>query len=241
MKAYLRQLVAGATRGEARLRPFVGSVFSGESRAESAEVRSVERNAEWNPASTRSTVRAPAEPAATHPRSLPVEAAWNPTASRSAILRPFALPREAAKDDSSRPRGQETSVEILRPHSKAVTEKIVTEDGTNSPEREVNSPPFVPPPVAERVEQRAAQAGSRLVPVREGMPTTAGAVVRHKSEERATFTRAPQRAAGDDIQIHIGRIEVTAVSPPVQRPANAPASRSTSLKDYLKSRGGRAR
>jgi hypothetical protein len=46
---------------------------------------------------------------------------------------------------------------------------------------------------------------------------------------------------GDDIQIHIGRIEVTAVRPaPAPQPAARSRRRAPSLDDYLKRRDGRA-
>jgi hypothetical protein len=44
----------------------------------------------------------------------------------------------------------------------------------------------------------------------------------------------------DEIQIHIGRIEVTAVSAPAPRPPRPP-DKSVSLDDYLRRRGGRAK
>jgi hypothetical protein len=48
-------------------------------------------------------------------------------------------------------------------------------------------------------------------------------------------------AQSDDIQIHIGRIEVTAVAQPTPRPAAAPARKAMSLAEYLgrRSRGAR--
>jgi hypothetical protein len=45
----------------------------------------------------------------------------------------------------------------------------------------------------------------------------------------------------EDIQIHIGRIEVIAVPPPAARPAAAPARRGQSLDEYLSRSNGRSR
>jgi hypothetical protein len=55
----------------------------------------------------------------------------------------------------------------------------------------------------------------------------------------------PRRAAAsksepDEIQIHIGRIEVTAVPQTAPRPAAVPASKSINLDEYLKRGRGRA-
>jgi hypothetical protein len=44
----------------------------------------------------------------------------------------------------------------------------------------------------------------------------------------------------DEIQIHIGRIEVTAVPQTAPRPAVLPASKSINLDEYLKRERGRA-
>jgi hypothetical protein len=49
------------------------------------------------------------------------------------------------------------------------------------------------------------------------------------SDRTARSEREP-----DEIQIHIGRIEVTAVPPPVSRPQTKPARKSLSLDEYLK-------
>jgi hypothetical protein len=56
-------------------------------------------------------------------------------------------------------------------------------------------------------------------------------------------TQSPQRveSAMQDIEIHIGRIEVIAVPPPAPRVAAASPRRTMSLDDYLKQRNGRAR
>jgi hypothetical protein len=51
----------------------------------------------------------------------------------------------------------------------------------------------------------------------------------------------PARHVPDEIQIHIGRIEVTAVPPAVAPPPPKPAPKSVSLEEYLKRRDRRAR
>jgi hypothetical protein len=61
-----------------------------------------------------------------------------------------------------------------------------------------------------------------------------------RKEERARVSNSsgsPQREA-DEIQIHIGRIEVTAVPPPTPAPVRAPARKSISLDEYLKRKHG---
>jgi hypothetical protein len=59
---------------------------------------------------------------------------------------------------------------------------------------------------------------------------------------RAEFSAPSRRSAqSDDIQIHIGRIEVTAVAQPTPRPAATPARKAMRLDEYLgrRSRGAR--
>jgi hypothetical protein len=54
--------------------------------------------------------------------------------------------------------------------------------------------------------------------------------------DRAKVARAPRQPERepDEIEIHIGRIEVTAVAQAAPRPAAAPARKSISLDEYLK-------
>jgi len=63
---------------------------------------------------------------------------------------------------------------------------------------------------------------------------------RAKGAER-TQSRQRVESAMQDIEIHIGRIEVIAVPPPAPRVAAASPRRTMSLDDYLKQRNGRAR
>jgi hypothetical protein len=95
--------------------------------------------------------------------------------------------------------------------------------------------PGAPPPPASRQGALAPMAAS---------PNTAAAMLRADAAERnASAARRAQPAAraADDIQIHIGRIEVTAALPAPPRPAVAPAAarKSPSLDEFLKRRKGR--
>jgi hypothetical protein len=61
-----------------------------------------------------------------------------------------------------------------------------------------------------------------------------------RSDERYARHQGPQVPEAKDVEIHIGRIEVTAAAAPQARPAAAAARRpSPSLDEYLKRRGGR--
>jgi hypothetical protein len=53
------------------------------------------------------------------------------------------------------------------------------------------------------------------------------------------YERTGPQHEPDEIEIHIGRIEVTAVPPPAARAASRPQSKPVSLAEYLKSRHGR--
>lgn len=70
-----------------------------------------------------------------------------------------------------------------------------------------------------------------------GMQKTAALAVGRRLEQQAIA----RVARGDEeIQIHIGRIEVTAMPPAAPRPVPAPVRKSQTLDEYLRQRNGRA-
>jgi hypothetical protein len=91
------------------------------------------------------------------------------------------------------------------------------------------------PFVAENLRRRDHQETFRVAP----SPFSADA----GKNEKGNLSRrpGPPEREPDDIQIHIGRIEVTAVPPAPARPAAKPARQSLNLDDYLKRGDGRAR
>jgi hypothetical protein len=88
-------------------------------------------------------------------------------------------------------------------------------------------------PVAQRTDEAMPTPVTRGV-----LDTDAPGAVRRPSSRDPRLTRAERQP--DEIQIHIGRIEVTAVPPPAPR-APRPPDRSLSLDAYLRRRDGRAK
>ncbi|MGA2350003.1 MAG: hypothetical protein ABSF70_06175 [Terracidiphilus sp.] len=64
---------------------------------------------------------------------------------------------------------------------------------------------------------------------------------RVSANEAGSQRNAQSKSGAEDIQIHIGRIEVIAVPPPAERPAAATVRRGQSLDEYLSRSNGRSR
>jgi hypothetical protein len=119
-------------------------------------------------------------------------------------------------------------------------------------------------PLVKQTRREADEEADNVSPHRDGEPVTNGApssVVRENGAKGEAFAgsglrntaelaagrRLAQQHAiaraeqgGDDIQIHIGRIEVTAMPPAAPRPVPAPVRKSQTLDEYLRQRNGRA-
>jgi len=76
-------------------------------------------------------------------------------------------------------------------------------------------------------------------PRKEPEPRTIAAQVNTRRQQ-APASPPPRPAQPEEIQIHIGRIEVLAVPQAVSRPAAAPARKGLSLDEYLSRRNGRS-
>jgi hypothetical protein len=255
MKGYLERLAASASRPQSRLRPVVGSIFAEGLREEKEEVALPvisERAAEGKKAQT--TPQAERSRPTQEPRAINAEdysRKPRPIDEKPAAFSPL-LPLKIAEVDPAALHIGEASTEIsVQPHLQSQAGARIEQHEhrlvTPMQERRDISEPLMLPPRAfeERNDERSAEADGQPVEVRTwaveqlAKPITRSA--RADSREMTSALRAPERSETEEIQIHIGRIEVIAVPPPSARSAATPTSRFTSLDDYLKRRDGRAR
>jgi hypothetical protein len=82
-------------------------------------------------------------------------------------------------------------------------------------------------------------AAGFLPPVHGDKGTTNGAPMLRRLAQPTSQKRDVGNPQGDEIQIHIGRIEVIAMPPAAPRPAAGPARKTQTLDEYLRQRNGR--
>jgi hypothetical protein len=254
MSGYLQRLAQGAARPSANIRPLVDSLFSGLKPREAAGSFPLEENVTESvgaaPLShagpmTPSEFSGPADPAGrrAEPRLLPE-------------VEPENDPRERPLGEAGRSQaraqpeeGPPTASRGLGPAPSVSPRFLVAspEAGEGSGHRSAGDAdggfesPRLETSVAREGGLRPGHPVSPLVPLIRGQPV-ASATTRGKPA-----AQGPRKVSGaesrepDEINIHIGRIEVTAVQP--QAPgAAAPRARrpGTSLDEYLRQRDRRS-
>jgi hypothetical protein len=257
MSGYLHRMAARALRPQPSVHPFVESIFSVPRREDPVEplVQRVipQPTAEQSsdaPQTSASPVGPPvAQRTTTSPREdrppfqpllpqqvisaglPPMRAAVNPKPSQAA--RPTA---EATRKDHP-----ETSPEVAFRFEHIVSERRSASEARVVPEG-IGAQEMRAAPEAAIVSQAHIvpddPARTALAPVvkRRLSPRSAGL---WPKQELAPASRTPQPPA-DDIQIHIGRIEVVALPQPAPRPAPAPTRKGMNLDEYLSRRNGRS-
>ena len=247
MSGYLQRMAVSVARPRPRLHPLLGSIFSGE-RQEVAAPALMQNDAlastdDQNLVSTTRTVSdppddptrrrdlAPDDRVVPHRRTEqhrsqreifhPLLPSKIPELDVSAML-PETVPGDVASAQSAdiglqRDRRDPSIVGAAR------IAHVAAEDWPTVDRRNATAPPPVSG-LRERAGMLGAVAGDA------GKPA------------RAEFSAPSRRSAqSDDIQIHIGRIEVTAVAQPTPRSAAAAARKAMSFDEYLgrRSRGAR--
>ncbi len=216
MTGFVQRLAAGAVRARPRLHPLVGSIF-GPAAPEAAALPEIDRLVETE------------QSARTILPELPVRAKARAPAGRSPPEVPLAKPHTEPQDQ---PPVAETFRPLVAPMPReaklsALSEVIGRLAPSPAPpgERAAAEPKSLVAAAPKLVGDRRREMG-RNEPV--AAPRQLGA--------------SPRRERGtEDIQIHIGRIEIIAVPPPVAAPKAAPAPKAMSLDDYLSRRNRGAR
>jgi hypothetical protein len=256
MKGYLERLAASASRPQSRLRPVVGSIFAEGRREEIEDValpavseQASERKAA-QPTPQTETSRSAQEPGAINAEDHPRKP--QPIREKPAAFSPLLPPKSVeVNPDASRVAETRTGNTAM-PHlqSSQAAPRI------EHPEHKLEMPmqlrgdisdPLLPSPSAlekreaKRNTEASSQAAEIRMPAVEPLNKPITRVAYADSREMMPAPRAPVRDKTEEIQIHIGRIEVIAVPPPAVRSAAIPTNRFTSLDDYLKRRDGHAR
>lgn len=214
MSGYLRRLIANAKRLNGSVHPEVGSIYSS-TRAE--EPLAISDNEEI--VSGRRPERLEMRVQERQPFLLAKDLVASP-ASSSADMR-FSR-REEETPASGGPRFFRQGSREERPF------QVADEFEKQAPAAPLRNKADAYEPLVEGTEitvSKHASVSSNLS-LTANPPKTEAKNVSERSREAE---RQP-----DEIQIHIGRIEVTAAPPPVSRPHSRPTRKTLSLDDYLK-------
>jgi hypothetical protein len=247
MKGYLERIAANAVRPRGTIHPFVGSMFSAARREPAAEA--FPQHEEFTVADAGGRARATRNVSGLANDATLNDAATGgardvrPTVAPGAERVPFEplLPRQQKDGLTGALRGHGGGDESGRDAQSAGVHKDRPET-RRSPSDESPAELLVP---AERLVFEGLQdrggielARSLRQTLGESQGPVGGNPARRPGPDLLPHAVSPARELGE-IQIHIGRIEVTAV-PQAARPAPAPARKALSLDEYLRRRDGRA-
>jgi hypothetical protein len=223
MSGYLERLVNTAAGRGGAVHPRTGSIFSPHQEDVSSPLQSREDSAIVTLAQPRP------QP---HGRSIDVELHEPPQRTTHGVSYAPLLPAPAAPDLDAAARMPPRSSVTARPDVEPVVPRQPRHEPAPRRLTDATDDRITPPrhsaddashPFAKAIRVSGADAGA--------------AEPNRAAQERhvARIERPP-----DEIEIHIGRIEVIAVPPPAPR-APKPPDRSVSLDDYLSRRHGRSR
>ncbi len=242
MSGYLQRLAMSAMRPERRVQPLMGALYTRQPEEAIEEVATtiVSRAASPGIRHLRSAIDREAGPAISPSGSRAEE-----TAGRSAAVEPLAAPMP----EEPRHRALLVSAEEVSVFASQGEERS---ERMESPARRMERPaeakllvamqPFVEHPTDSRAGIASKEEEADKEPRTTRLRRPSAGPVRPLAGPPAARpqTASPMRSGGDDIQIHIGRIEVIAV-PPQHGAHPAPVRRGPSLEEYLQGRDRRSR
>ncbi len=241
MKGYLQRMAAVASTPDSALRPLVSAVFAQEPQpqaADEAALRHVSLGAEASePASTLPSETGTADRVETLRAQTPLV---EPNSDPARRIRKILLPQTRSAPEAPEPE------DLFSPKTFEAAEmqnRDALPAQTNQRSQLLKFRPLVareeeqPGPAEHPRISRAEIDPARWEPPNNLKPPThaLGQVTANPAQSRDVSR------AGEDIRIHIGRIEVIAVPPPVHRAPSAAAHAGESLAEYLRRRDRRPR
>ena len=236
MRGFLRHLAAGAIRPQTSVHPFPESVYS------AARPHST---AEASPLIAPSAPTPSLERPITHIAQAAALSARNQSPD-SSLAQPDVETPVCATLRSFQPLLPQTDPESIRTSDRF--SQLFHPSGSDSP---VHSPQEAKHPEGERsgdgldrvVVSLPAAADLPIARPLPLVPLASQQLLAPQVKAARVAPAAPRSYAdaphGDDIQIHIGRVEVIAVQPAEPRRTPAPPRKGLSLDDYLSRRNGR--
>lgn len=254
MTGYLQRLVSSALHAGGSIHPAVGSMFSVPQLGAMADILEVNEDV-FAPSDSAPRGRESAEQS--HGSPEPHPRAGTPIPSTSSSLLPptphnrprYATTLAAMNHASAARPGPRTVQPAFRSNARLGHQDLRDSNSvapTLFDALEGAPDDRLVPNAGGQMPHEGVEETQALVPQHAVSPLTTRITHRPDAEQgqdvRAHFTQASTQAPlePDEIHIHIGRIEVTAVQPAPARPApTAPRPRTPSLSEYLRRRDGR--
>jgi hypothetical protein len=252
---FLQRIAAAAIRPEPRLKPLVGSIFAGEPSMDFAEEK---RSLLLDPprvARPQASSQPAPEGIETRATHAPEQSARDtPVHHEPLIATPQPFPPSLASVVSQLTAPKQTvaaaaAYELKHGDSNGTAAELGAAflPAQHSGRTEQPSRPAAASSVSQQSELRVAQFTPvathqelPLMPVatHRELPQPATSAAKKPGPQLAPGQMASQPNTSEEIQIHIGRIEVIAVPPPGAAAPPTPRSRATRLDDYLRRRNG---
>jgi hypothetical protein len=231
MRGFLHRIAAGVVRPQPKLHPFVESIYPAV-RAQSVAEPSISHDA-------FSTV-APVEQIAAHNPHSEVQREETrssiPPVSQRVLLSRQEVEAQVTPTQSTRQIDGADSGSLPSPKQLpvAASHELQSEAVSHAIQE------FVPI-ILDRVSTTALSDSDKPAKVftQGEVQAASGRVNGRRQAGQISIAPSAQQQA-DDIQIHIGRIEVVAIPQPAPRPAPAPTRKGLSLDEYLSRRNGRS-
>ena len=261
MKGFLQRLAASATRAEARTHPLVDSIYatphpteqSGPSLySESMDHptgQQIQANASPAIGTDENLIVRKAQSGVAHPTNSVVNAK---AGAPEPIFEPLVQPATGKPFANSLPAAE--PLDAMERSSHFSPELPTYSPSIPSTEREIGSRGLESLPIIVerllRADASSAQEsdssgrntetnGLQTQPRRKEAEVSTVAAQVNARRQQPYVSPQSRAAQPEEIQIHIGRIEVLAVPQPAPRPATEPARKGLSLDEYLSRRNGR--